>query len=41
MAYNLVFSSKDSTLTDEEIMPIFEKVISDIKQKFNATLRDK
>ena len=41
LAYNLIFSSKDSTLTDEIIMPIFEKVISDIKQRFNATLRDR
>ena len=41
LAYKLVFASKDSTLTDEIVMPIFEKIINDIKTKFNATLRDK
>ena len=41
LAYNLVFSSKDSTLTDEIIMPVFDKMILDIEKKFNATLRDK
>ena len=41
LAYKLIFSSRDNTLTDEEIMPVFEKVISDIKTKFNAILRDK
>jgi phenylalanyl-tRNA synthetase beta chain len=41
LAYKLVFSSSDTTLTDEVIMPIFEKVIADVKEKFNATLRDK
>ena len=41
LAYKLVFSSKDSTLTDEIVMPIFEKIIDSIKDKFKATLRDK
>jgi phenylalanyl-tRNA synthetase beta chain len=41
LAYKMVFSSRDGTLTDEEVMPIFDKVIEDIKQKYNATLRDK
>lgn len=41
LAYKLIFSSSDATLTDEEIMPIFEKVISGIQDKFKATLRDK
>jgi len=41
LAYKMVFSSKDSTLTDEMVMPIFDKIISDIVKKFNATLRDK
>ena len=41
LAYKMVFSSSDSTLTDEIVMPIFDKVIEDIKNKYNATLRDK
>ena len=41
LAYKLVFSSPDNTLTDEVIMPIFEKIISDITTKFKAILRDK
>ncbi len=41
LAYNLVFSDKDNTLTDEIIMPIFEKIIKDITSKFNCELRDK
>ena len=41
LAYKLVFSSSDSTLTDDVVMPIFEKVIQDICTKFKATLRDK
>ena len=41
LAYKLVFISSDSTLTDDIVMPIFDKIISDIKTKFKATLRDK
>ena len=41
LAYKLVFTSSDNTLTDDVIMPIFEKVISTITTKFNAVLRDK
>ncbi len=41
LAYNMVFSSKETTLTDDVVMPIFEKVIAEIKTKYNATLRDK
>ena len=41
LAYNLVFSDKDNTLTDEIIMPIFEKIIQDITSKFNCELRDR
>ena len=41
LAYKLTFSSSDSTLTDDVIMPIFEKIIQDIKMKYKATLRDK
>ena len=41
MAYNLVFASKDSTLTDEIVMPIFNKIINDVTKKLNCELRDK
>lgn len=41
LAYKMIFSSSDGTLTDDVVMPIFEKVINDIKNKYNATLRDK
>ena len=41
LAYKLTFSSGDSTLTDDVIMPIFENIINDITIKFKATLRDK
>ena len=41
LAYNLTFNDKDNTLTDEVVMPIFNKIIDDIAKKFNAVLRDK
>ena len=41
MAYNMTFTDKDNTLTDEIIMPIFEKIIKDITSKFNCEIRDK
>ena len=41
LAYKLDFNSQEATLTDEVVMPIFNKIIDDVKAKFNATLRDK
>lgn len=41
LAYNLIFNDKNNTLTDEIIMPIFNKIISDVCSKFEATIRDK
>ena len=41
LAYKMVFSSRDNTLTDDVVMPIFDKVIADIKSKYKATLREK
>ena len=41
MAYNLVFSDKDNTLTDEIVMPLFNKIISDVTSKLKCELRDK
>ena len=41
LAYNLVFSDKDSTLTDEIVMPLFNKIINDVTNKLKCELRDK
>ena len=41
LAYNLIFNEKDSTLTDDIVMPIFERVIKEVTNKFNCELRDK
>ena len=40
LAYNLVFSDPNATLTDEFFLPIFEKMISDVTTKLNCKLRD-
>lgn len=39
MAYKLTFSDLTRTLSDEEVMEVFNKVIDDITNKFNAKLR--
>ena len=41
LAYNLTFMDKDNTLKIEDVMPIFEKIINDVKIKFNCEVRDK
>ena len=41
LAYNLTFNRSDATLTDEEVMPLFEKVIEGVTKKFNCEIRDK
>ena len=41
IAYSLTFNSTDSTLNDEEITAIFNKVIDSVQNKYNAILRDK
>lgn len=41
LAYSLEFQDSNKTLTDEEITPIFNKIISEVEQKLNAKLRDK
>ena len=41
IAYSLTFNSNDSTLNDEEITVIFNKIIASIEEKYNAVLRDK
>lgn len=40
IAYNLIFSDDTKTLTDEEVMEIFNKIIDDVTNKCNAKLRD-
>ncbi len=40
MAYKLVFKDETRTLSDEEVMIVFNKVIKDIETKFDAKLRN-
>ena len=39
IAYNLTFSSTERTLTDEEIMEIFNNIINKVETKLNVKLR--
>ena len=39
IAYKVTFEDYNKTLTDEEIMPIFNKIIDNVEKKFNAKLR--
>ena len=39
IAYSLTFSSQDKTLTDDEINPLFEKIIVATGKEFGAMLR--
>lgn len=41
MAYNLTFQNQDKTLTDEEVMELFERIINGVTKKFKCSLRDK
>lgn len=41
IAYSLTFNSNESTLSDEEVTTIFNKIIASVTDKFNAILRDK
>ena len=40
LAYSIYFLSKEKTLTEEEINPIMENIIQELKHKFNADLRE-
>ncbi len=40
LAYSLTFSSQDKTLTDEEINPLLEKIVSQVDKEFGAKLRE-
>ncbi|MCI8621741.1 MAG: hypothetical protein HFJ50_08780 [Clostridia bacterium] len=39
LAYSLTFSSNDKTLTDEEINPLLDKIVENVKKEYNAELR--
>ena len=41
IAYSLTFSDSTRTLSDDEVMEIFNKIISEVEKKHNAVLRDK
>ncbi len=41
LAYNLTFSSDDRTLSEEEVMKVFENIISKCEKEIGAKLRDK
>ena len=41
IAFSLTFNAPDRTLSDEEVMEVFNKIISEVTSKLNAELRDK
>ena len=41
IAYSLTFSDPTRTLSDEEVMQVFNKIIEEVVKKHNAVLRDK
>ena len=41
IAYSLTFNSSESTLNDDEVTQVFNKIIKAVEDKFNAELRDK
>ncbi|MEE3343232.1 MAG: phenylalanine--tRNA ligase subunit beta [Bacilli bacterium] len=41
IAFSLTFEDTKKTLTDEEVMDIFNKIIKDVEKKHKAILRDK
>ena len=40
IAYKLTFQDPNKTLTDEEVMELFNKIIKDVESKCNAKLRN-
>ena len=40
IAYKLTFLDQTKTLTDEEVMDLFNKIIKEVETKCNAKLRD-
>ena len=41
IAYSLKFEDPNRTLTEEEVMTIFNKIINEVESKLNAKVRDK
>jgi phenylalanyl-tRNA synthetase beta chain len=41
LAYALTFQDKDKTLSDEEVINIFNKIIKEVESKLQAKVRDK
>ena len=41
IAYKLTFQEQERTLTEEEVMEVFNKIISEVESKCNAKVRDK
>ena len=41
LAFNLIFEDPTRTLTEEEVMQLFNKAIDAVTTKLNAVLRDK
>ncbi len=41
IAFNLIFSDDNRTLNEEEVMEIFNNIITSVETKFNAVLRNK
>ena len=41
IAYNLTFRDNNRTLTEDEVMIIFNNIIRDVENKLNASVRDK
>lgn len=41
IAYSLVFSDETRTLTEEEVMVLFNNIIEEVNKKFNSKIRDK
>ncbi|MCT4565914.1 MAG: phenylalanine--tRNA ligase subunit beta [Maledivibacter sp.] len=39
MAYSLIFRAMDRTLTDEEVNKVFDRILSQLREKLNAELR--
>ena len=41
IAYSLYFENSERTLTEDEVTPLFEKVIDMVSKKHNANVRNK
>ena len=40
LTFALAFQLPDKTLTDEEVNPVFDKIVAVLHKKLGATLRD-